>query len=321
MQIAQARVARSEIIDDELCTEIFELAQGIDATIGIVHQRTLRDLELHPIGKRAPGREQSPNPIEESRIAQITHREIDRERLVDAFLVPGIALAEGCFEHPTGQRSDQACLLCQLHELGGRNHAVLFMLPADQSLGATKASPGDLYLGLAVEQQLVAVDRTTQIADEGQTAAALLIQPSAVKGALPDHMLRSVHRHFRASHQFRGVVGMAREQRDANRDRYCDEHGQYRHCDGGPEQVEYAESMIGEIPLARGQEVDLVVRDGGPGLDHQEHRNEGDQDDHEDAGAGISSPALFRHAIVHQYQHAIRQRRLLRQADRRQQNS
>ncbi len=73
------------------------------------------------------------------------------------------------------------------------------------------------------------------------------------------------------------------EERDRDTERDRDEHRDDRRDDGRPQQVHDPEARLGASghPLPRGEEVDVVVEQGGDGLDDQEGPDEGDEGDDE----------------------------------------
>ncbi len=92
----------------------------------------------------------------------------------------------------------------------GRDHALLRMLPAHQRLCPAEPACCHVDLGLAVQRELVGIDRPPQIADQTEAALALVIVHAAVEREMAMRA-GAVHRDFRAAHQLVGIVTMVRD--------------------------------------------------------------------------------------------------------------
>ncbi len=92
-----------------------------------------------------------------------------RVTLIDTFTSPRPACAPArhlrtrLFDHPFTDLDDEAGLFGDRNELRRRHQAQARPHPAQQRLGADHAAREQVNLGLVVQQQLVAFDRTAQV--------------------------------------------------------------------------------------------------------------------------------------------------------------
>jgi hypothetical protein len=68
------------------------------------------------------------------------------------------ARLSACFtQHPAANREDEAGGFGDGHKLGGRNQSAIRMLPADQGLYARDLTGDEIYFGLIMRQELIAL--------------------------------------------------------------------------------------------------------------------------------------------------------------------
>src|SRR6185369_1823885 len=78
-QIIQRRITRAEIVYRDLDSHQLQLVQLLDRLLGILHDRTLRELELEPARVEIRVFEYLRNIRDERRLLELTRRKIHRQ--------------------------------------------------------------------------------------------------------------------------------------------------------------------------------------------------------------------------------------------------
>src|SRR3989442_2679447 len=159
-EIAQARIARAEVVHRDLHAEGLQALEDQDRLVAIVDEHALGKLQLEPAWFE-PRRPQSPgNGFEEVRAAELLRRNVHGEpEPGEPGFVPGFDLAASSNEHEFTEWMDEIAVLRDQDELQRRNPPALAVPPADQSLHPDSAPGGEIDLGLVVDFQLVSSQR------------------------------------------------------------------------------------------------------------------------------------------------------------------
>lgn len=125
------------------------------ASSTLVTSIALGELELEALRIRARFIEHLQHLFDEVCLAQLLCAEVDRERELRHFGLtsPCGELRAGRAQHPLAYGQDQARFFGQRDEGGGRDHAALRVLPAQQHLGA-RDTPCAIDLQLVVQCEL-----------------------------------------------------------------------------------------------------------------------------------------------------------------------
>ena len=161
----------------------------------------------------APLREEPARLVREAEVDELATGDVDGHAQPAALVAPGTALAERGVEDMERELPDQPGLLGQRDELVGCQQSVLGVLPAHQSLDHVHVVRPGLRLGLVVDYELPVRDRPSQLADEGQPGARVVV----VVGGVDDRgvrVLADVHGDVRVADQrldVRAVIGVDRD--------------------------------------------------------------------------------------------------------------
>ena len=111
-----------------------------------------------------------PNVIEQMRVAELAHRQIDRHtQLLVALLAPTCQLCAGRIDHPVANWYDQSIALQCVNKEKRRKQAALRMPPADQGLKSDQLLIMQSDLRLIVEFELFLFHSNAQLCFEGET--------------------------------------------------------------------------------------------------------------------------------------------------------
>ena len=218
LQVRERRVAGAEVVDRQADPEIVQPEQVSPRAVGIVHDRGLGELEGEPGRIDPPFGQQRADGLGQLLVVQAAGREVDRDADLEARLLPVRQLAERGIEAPAGERLDQAGLLGVRDELVGQDRALVRVAPAGERLDAVDRAGQQVELGLELERQLAALDRLAERARERQVPDRVAILVAVVELDRPGALLGRIHRDVGALQKARRVVGMLREQRDADAD-------------------------------------------------------------------------------------------------------
>jgi len=143
-------------------------------------------------------------------VAQVAQREVDGHPHDEAGVVPGAALAQRLVQHPGRQRHDQAGLLGQGDEAGGRDRAGVRVRPARQRLHPVASLRAGRDPGLVVQRERPPLDGAAQVGDEGQAHRVVPVEGRGVEGMAALVAPGRVHGDIGALEQvqspFRGVI-------------------------------------------------------------------------------------------------------------------
>ena len=140
LEVAERRVAGAEVVDREPHAERRQpLEHGRGArgsamiVLSVISSSSASAGSLSAASRRI-------DLVRELRRRAGSHREVDRDRELQALVAPGAALRSASCEHPHRERPDQARVLGERDELVGEEQAALGMLPAHQRLDAAHAA-------------------------------------------------------------------------------------------------------------------------------------------------------------------------------------
>src|SRR5688572_18861701 len=175
-QVTQARVARAKIVDREPYPDVFQLAQALSRCVRVLHQRSLRELELDQVRRNAVVVEHPTDLIAEAGLPEVHGRDVDgdsRKRYSGIF--PMLDLTTHLLDDPNAQRNDVAAFLGYRDELVGRNMAARWVIPAQQGLDGVNAMVVQAKLRLVLELELIVGDRGFEIRLEPVIREHLLV--------------------------------------------------------------------------------------------------------------------------------------------------
>src|SRR5882672_4142520 len=176
-QIAQARIARAEIVHGDLHAEGFQAIQDLGRLLPILDQDALGELELQTPGLELGGAHGALHGLDEAGAAELPRGNVYGEAQPGvARLVPGLDLATALDDGELAERVDQIGVLGDGHELHRRDPPPPLVMPAHQGFDPDDAPAGEHHLRLVVHFQLVLFQREPQ----------LVLQFNAV-GGLPGH--------------------------------------------------------------------------------------------------------------------------------------
>src|SRR5439155_12999150 len=125
-------------------------------------------------------------------------------------LVPVVALMQRGVQHPLAERADQARLFGEWDEARRREQAVLRMLPAGERLDSIELSGSEIHEGLVMEDDLVELERRSQLTDEGEAIGRVGILIRFVERITRMRALRDIHCDVRTAEQRVGVRAVVR---------------------------------------------------------------------------------------------------------------
>src|SRR5215813_9246458 len=137
LEIAERRVAGTEVIDGEPHAQVLELAQLGESGRRVLHHHALRDLELEAAGVETAQVDGVRHLRHQVRVLELlggevhAHDEGGIPRILD---LPGASLTARLGEHPLSDGHDEPRLLGQADEGIGLQEAALLVLPADERL-------------------------------------------------------------------------------------------------------------------------------------------------------------------------------------------
>ncbi len=171
-------------------------------------------------GQHAGFPENDIDPLGKVGAPQLPRRYVDRqaERL-ESPGDPEDHLLARFAQHPVADRVDDAGLLRDRDELGGRDDAHLRMVPAQQHLQALDPAGRDVDARLKAEMELVALDRLAQPVPQVQRLDRDREELGRVElVGVPARVLGAPGRRFGAAQQLVRVVAVLREDAHADAD-------------------------------------------------------------------------------------------------------
>ena len=181
------------------------------------HQHALGDLELEQLGLDVPLGQQARDLDRELRVQERAGGEVDRDRELQAGVLPRAHLADRGVEHERRQRRDQAGLLGDRDELARPDDPELRVIPARERLGAHDPARPQVGLRLVVELDLALADRRAQAAGEREAARRVAVELGLEDRVAAAGLLGRVHRDVGALLQRLVVLAVHRVQREADR--------------------------------------------------------------------------------------------------------
>ena len=143
-QIAQRRIAGSEIVHRDPDAEAAKLVQNRQRRLAVLQQHRLGDLQFEPVRRKAGGLQRCLHRRYQVGILELHRRKIDGDADV---LRPSRRIHAGLPQHPLADRHDQAGFFRQRNELDRRDHAAQRMIPAHQGFEATTTSLATSRIG------------------------------------------------------------------------------------------------------------------------------------------------------------------------------
>src|SRR5690606_18277594 len=163
-EIAQARIAGSEVVDRDLHDEIVELVQHRDELRRVVHHRALGQLDLQVLRSQPGFAQHLRDGLNERTLAKLTRRDVygDDERSEPGIL-PSLVLGTRGLEHPLPDRRDEPDLFGDRNEARGLDRLFIAHTPANERFRADDVAAAQIEARLIRELELVAIERPTQI--------------------------------------------------------------------------------------------------------------------------------------------------------------
>ncbi len=217
LEIAQRGVAAAEIIHGDADTERLQAAQQCEAAIEILDQHALGDFELEPARCKARLDQDRMDEANHVTMHELRRRQIDRDL---ERLGPGCRLPAGLAQDPLAHLDDEAALLGDRDEFGGRDLATHRMLPARQCLESDDLALGDAVtrgpLRLEGERELTVLDRHREILMQHATIADLLVHLRLVEADRAARLLLGAKQRRTGIGEQRGAISaIVREDRHA----------------------------------------------------------------------------------------------------------
>jgi len=198
-------VARPEVVERDLDAERGDLREHLGGARGVGHDHVLGDLELQEGGGHpAPG-ERGGDVAGQPGVDEVRAAQVDRHGQLEARGPPGGALGEREVEHGERERADEARLLGQGEEAGGREQPAGRVLPAHERLDADDAARAQLDLRLVVQDELLAVERAREVPEQREARRRVGVARGVVVGGARAAALGLVHRDVRALHERVGI--------------------------------------------------------------------------------------------------------------------
>ena len=165
----ERRVAGAEIVDRQPDAEAIQRLELGHRLLGVAHDAALGQLELEIRGVEGAALDHARDVAHQILLLELAPGQVDREAQArEARLVPGAHLRAGGAQHEAPELQDQAGLLGQRDELGGRDQAEVGVEPADQRLDADDRAIVQAHLRLVVDDQLGTLERAPQLGLQDQ---------------------------------------------------------------------------------------------------------------------------------------------------------
>ena len=185
----------------------------------VLHDHAFGDLELEQARRHATDRQRLIDVLQQAFVDELARRKIDRHRdRPHSLALPRHVLQASLPEYPTTDRNDQAGFFRKRNEFARRQHGSILMAPAQQRLDAGDLAGDQIDLGLIVQQELVALQRVTEVRLHREPLDGL---GPAIAGEKPETILAvaldEVHRHVGVAGQRLDVGAVERIDRHSDR--------------------------------------------------------------------------------------------------------
>src|SRR6476469_6143523 len=108
-EIAQRRVASSEIVDHDAHSTLTQRSQLLTRAFEVVNQRILSDLEHQSVRVNTRLRDRLIHRIHDAGVGELLRRKIDRDRYwTSRNLLPAARLHAGLADYPLANRRDES---------------------------------------------------------------------------------------------------------------------------------------------------------------------------------------------------------------------
>ncbi len=119
-QIAQRRIARTEVIDGQLDAQLVQLVQNIDGNVHVFHEHAFGHFQLQPFGVKAAFFQCGGGQRDDVRAVELHARNVDGDaERRQAFILPLFVDFAGGFHDPLANRHDKAGLFGNRNEIRG----------------------------------------------------------------------------------------------------------------------------------------------------------------------------------------------------------
>ena len=220
-QVVQAGETGAEIVEPQLDPGIAQPPHQAAAVDRLVQHRGLGEFQVQAVRRQADLREDLGHLLRQPGIAQLAHRQVDRNEQRGVRLGGGTPLHRidaGLADHLWTQLLDQARFLRHRDEHRGRDHAVFGMLPAQQRFGAHDGAIGHPQHRLVAHRQLAAHPCVAQLLFHPHATLDHLLHAAVVEAvAVLARGLGLVHGDVAILDQRAGAGGVVGEQGDADR--------------------------------------------------------------------------------------------------------
>ena len=216
LEVGERRLAGAEVVEREPDAERAQRREHLGHALRIAHHGGLGDLALERAAGQAVLVEQLGHHRRQADVEHVGGRQVDRDGQVRVLEPPLGALAQRGVEHPAREVGDRAGALGERDELVGLQQPVLGVLPAHERLDARHAVALERDLRLVVQDELVALDRAPQLAQEAEPGRRVGIALGRVGLDAALGALGVVHRDVGALDQRRDVAPVLGREGDAD---------------------------------------------------------------------------------------------------------
>ncbi len=157
-QPAEARIARSEIVDGQHHALFLQLRERLFGPGLVLHDHRFGDFEFEHRSVDSGFLDDGGHQLRKILEHELLARDVDRHpRHRQSLVYPALGLPAGAAQHPFADAQDQAGLLGHRNELGRGHDAQLVVGPTQQRLHAGNPARAHVELRLIVQGELAAL--------------------------------------------------------------------------------------------------------------------------------------------------------------------
>ena len=224
LQVAQAGITRTEIVDRQAHADLGEPGQRDDDFLRPLHRRRFRNFQFQETGIQFRVAKDLFDAFQQILLPELArgqiHGDLDRHK---SGVLPRTVLPARRLEHPFADGDDQAGLFRERNEAIGRDQPQFVALPADQGFGADDPASSDIHLGLISQNKLPAFERAPQLGLQTQFLRGLGVDGVGINlVVISPFLLGVVHRDVRVFQQIVDAVRACCREGDAHTPRQID---------------------------------------------------------------------------------------------------
>ena len=164
LEVAERRIAGAEVVDGQADALLLEQAEGLDGTLGVLHDKGLGDLQFEIIRAESADLQRTLDRGHQLAAIDLGTGQVDRQSLQGQALVEPVGdLGASSFQHPLADFANQAATLGGIQEQPRGDKAANRVLPAHQRLGTSDVSTGGGHDRLVVNHELAALQGVAQL--------------------------------------------------------------------------------------------------------------------------------------------------------------